>query len=215
MGWETGTNASGATRRASGALAGRPDAQAHDRCAVPWCGCMCRSRHEGLHGPEHCLRRGHRGPRCVMGVSGVAGPRFHVNLPTSKNLPIGKIPDSKAHASFLVAASFHNGAMRSARPPSRAATVQARTSLAPSLNAAPPSPRAPSPSRLKKEQHILSEAESHFAQFGFEGASLESIAAAAGISRHNLRKKLCAVTSAPSCGLRWSAPTAPRCSPRR
>lgn len=76
--------------------------------------------------------------------------------------------------------------MRSARPPSRAATVQARTSLAPSLDAAPPSPRAPSPSRLKKEQHILSEAESHFAQFGFEGASLESIAAAAGISRHNL-----------------------------
>jgi len=66
--------------------------------------------------------------------------------------------------------------------------VQARTSLAPSFDAATPapSPRAHSPSRLKKEQHILSEAESHFAQFGFEGASLESIAAAAGISRHNL-----------------------------
>jgi TetR/AcrR family transcriptional regulator len=46
--------------------------------------------------------------------------------------------------------------------------------------------RPPSASRLRKEQAILTEAESHFAQFGFEGASLENIAAAAGISRHNL-----------------------------
>ena len=47
-------------------------------------------------------------------------------------------------------------------------------------------PRAPKASRLAKEQGILAEAENHFAQFGFEGASLENIAAAAGISRHNL-----------------------------
>ncbi|MET0211077.1 MAG: TetR/AcrR family transcriptional regulator [Burkholderiaceae bacterium] len=40
--------------------------------------------------------------------------------------------------------------------------------------------------RAQKEQRILDEAEVQFAQFGFEGASLESIAAAAGISRHNL-----------------------------
>ncbi|MCW5222589.1 TetR family transcriptional regulator C-terminal domain-containing protein [Verminephrobacter aporrectodeae] len=46
--------------------------------------------------------------------------------------------------------------------------------------------RAPTASRLLKEQAILAEAENHFAQFGFEGASLESIAAAIGISRHNL-----------------------------
>lgn len=47
-------------------------------------------------------------------------------------------------------------------------------------------PRARTASRRVKEQSILAEAENHFAQFGFEGASLESIAAATGISRHNL-----------------------------
>jgi TetR/AcrR family transcriptional regulator len=40
--------------------------------------------------------------------------------------------------------------------------------------------------RLEKEQAILREAEAQFARFGFEGASLEGIAAAVGISRHNL-----------------------------
>lgn len=49
-----------------------------------------------------------------------------------------------------------------------------------------PIARAPKPSRLLKERGILQEAQSHFAQFGFEGASLENIAAAAGLSRHNL-----------------------------
>ena len=44
-------------------------------------------------------------------------------------------------------------------------------------------PRAPTASRLLKEQGILAEAENHFAQFGFEGASLENIAAAIGISQ--------------------------------
>lgn len=40
--------------------------------------------------------------------------------------------------------------------------------------------------RTDKEQFILSAAEQLFAQFGFEGVSLETIAAQAGISRHNL-----------------------------
>lgn len=52
---------------------------------------------------------------------------------------------------------------------------------------APETPaRAPSAARLRKEQSILQAGEHQFAQFGFEGASLEGIAAAIGISRHNL-----------------------------
>ena len=47
-------------------------------------------------------------------------------------------------------------------------------------------PRKPHPPRLDKEQSILDSAERLFAQYGFEGVSLESIAAAGGISRHNL-----------------------------
>ncbi|WP_416136186.1 TetR/AcrR family transcriptional regulator [Aquabacterium sp. A7-Y] len=50
----------------------------------------------------------------------------------------------------------------------------------------PTAARPPRASRLRKEQEILREAERQFAQFGFEGASLESIGAALGISRHNL-----------------------------
>lgn len=46
--------------------------------------------------------------------------------------------------------------------------------------------RTPTPARLRKERHILGVAEAHFAQSGFEGASLEAIATAAGLSRHNL-----------------------------
>ncbi len=46
--------------------------------------------------------------------------------------------------------------------------------------------RPPRAARVEKEQAILREAETQFARFGFEGASLENIAAAAGISRHNL-----------------------------
>lgn len=49
-----------------------------------------------------------------------------------------------------------------------------------------PSTKAPTSARLRKEAAILSEAENQFAQFGFEGTSLEAIGAAAGISRHNL-----------------------------
>ena len=40
--------------------------------------------------------------------------------------------------------------------------------------------------RVEKEQAILREAEAQFARFGFEGASIEAIGAAIGISRHNL-----------------------------
>ncbi len=78
--------------------------------------------------------------------------------------------------------------------PSRPAPVRTRTAPQPSpSDAVPPGPiapadpaRPPTASRLKKEQAILNEAETQFAQFGFEGASLESIAAAIGLSRHNL-----------------------------
>ena len=47
-------------------------------------------------------------------------------------------------------------------------------------------PRKPHPPRLDKEQSILDSAERLFAQFGFEGVSIESIAVETGISRHNL-----------------------------
>lgn len=45
---------------------------------------------------------------------------------------------------------------------------------------------APRAARLQKESQIRAEAERQFAQYGFEGASLENIAAALGLSRHNL-----------------------------
>lgn len=48
---------------------------------------------------------------------------------------------------------------------------------------AAPQPRA---ARLRKEAAICAEAERQFAQYGFEGASLEQIASALGLSRHNL-----------------------------
>jgi len=51
------------------------------------------------------------------------------------------------------------------------------------IEGAAPQPRA---ARLRKEAAICAEAEAQFAQFGFEGASLENIAAAASLSRHNL-----------------------------
>ncbi|MCV2370888.1 TetR/AcrR family transcriptional regulator [Roseateles oligotrophus] len=43
-----------------------------------------------------------------------------------------------------------------------------------------------SPSRRTKEAAICAEAERQFAQFGFEGVSLETIAAGLKLSRHNL-----------------------------
>jgi len=44
----------------------------------------------------------------------------------------------------------------------------------------------PRAARVRKEAAICAEAERQFAQFGFEGASLEQIASALGLSRHNL-----------------------------
>ena len=78
--------------------------------------------------------------------------------------------------------------MTAARPlkpsPARQRTAAAQPPANPSTTE--PTARAPKPSRLLKERGILQQAQSHFAQFGFEGASLENIAAAAGLSRHNL-----------------------------
>ncbi|MDM4764713.1 TetR/AcrR family transcriptional regulator [Pelomonas sp. SE-A7] len=48
------------------------------------------------------------------------------------------------------------------------------------------SPRPPRQARIRKEAQIRAEAERQFAQYGFEGSSLEMIAAGLGLSRHNL-----------------------------
>lgn len=76
--------------------------------------------------------------------------------------------------------------MRRNPPPARPAPVRGRTATDDSEPPTLPPARPPTASRLNKERTILTEAESQFAQFGFEGASLESIAAAVNISRHNL-----------------------------
>ncbi len=70
----------------------------------------------------------------------------------------------------------------------KTAARPARKKAASASKAAKPktAPRNPHPPRPDKEQSILDAAERLFAQFGFEGVSLESIAVAAGISRHNL-----------------------------
>jgi len=47
-------------------------------------------------------------------------------------------------------------------------------------------PRKPSAARIRKQALILAEAEQQFARFGFEGVSLDSIAAALEISRQNM-----------------------------
>ncbi len=73
--------------------------------------------------------------------------------------------------------------MTDARKPPSAPTRRRQEASPPAVE---PPAKPPTASRLLKEQGILTEAENHFAQFGFEGASLENIAAAIGISRHNL-----------------------------
>ncbi|MED5620291.1 TetR/AcrR family transcriptional regulator [Ideonella sp. BN130291] len=63
------------------------------------------------------------------------------------------------------------------------------TTAARSKAASPPpaaAPRPPRAARLRKQQQILLEAEAQFARYGFEGASLDGIAAALGISRQNM-----------------------------
>jgi TetR/AcrR family transcriptional regulator len=49
-----------------------------------------------------------------------------------------------------------------------------------------PVPRTPRAATLRKQEAILAEAERQFARFGFEGVSLDSIAAALDLSRQNL-----------------------------
>lgn len=61
-----------------------------------------------------------------------------------------------------------------------------KTAYAPSQEANEESAPQPRAARLRKEAAICDEAERQFAQYGFEGASLENIAAAIGISRHSL-----------------------------
>lgn len=89
----------------------------------------------------------------------------------------------------LRTATHHNGAMTD--EPRMIPKSSTRQAVSPSDDLlqpaeAPAAPRAPTPSRLRKERAILNEAENQFAQFGLEGASLEGIASAVGISRHNL-----------------------------
>jgi TetR/AcrR family transcriptional regulator len=48
------------------------------------------------------------------------------------------------------------------------------------------SARAPRAARLEKEALIVAEAEQQFARFGFEGVSLDTIAAELGLSRQNI-----------------------------
>jgi TetR/AcrR family transcriptional regulator len=70
---------------------------------------------------------------------------------------------------------------------------KASASQSPTRSRAPRSPsasrtgtRAPRAARLEKEALILAEAERQFARFGFEGVSLDSIAAELGLSRQNM-----------------------------
>src|SRR6185295_16163137 len=62
----------------------------------------------------------------------------------------------------------------------------ARTSPRKGARAVVSAARSVRPARIEKERAILREAEAQFARYGFEGASLEGIATAVGISRHNL-----------------------------
>ncbi|MEO8103190.1 MAG: TetR family transcriptional regulator C-terminal domain-containing protein [Betaproteobacteria bacterium] len=80
---------------------------------------------------------------------------------------------------------MQNGVMDK-KTKAQAAPVRDRARRATSATSGKVAPRKPHPPRLDKEQAILDSAERLFAQYGFEGVSLESIAAAGGISRHNL-----------------------------
>lgn len=70
--------------------------------------------------------------------------------------------------------------------PSNSAVVPTLDQVAPTRKLTRTPANGPSSSRLRKEQRILLEAEHQFAQYGFEGASLEGIGNGVGISRHNL-----------------------------
>lgn len=74
---------------------------------------------------------------------------------------------------------------RTVKAASSAAPLSAHSTLAPSAAAGKGLARQRA-AREDKERVIRSHAERLFAQFGFEGTSLESIANAAGMSRHSL-----------------------------
>jgi TetR/AcrR family transcriptional regulator len=54
------------------------------------------------------------------------------------------------------------------------------------MSAVPSVIRTPRAATLRKQEVILAEAERHFARYGFEGVSLDAIAAALDLSRQNL-----------------------------
>ena len=79
----------------------------------------------------------------------------------------------------------HNGAMNK-KSVTRAAPDRKKTAVTARSAATKTAPQKPHPPRLDREQSILDAAERLFAQYGFEGVSLECIAIAVGISRHSL-----------------------------
>src|SRR4051812_40158277 len=92
-------------------------------------------------------------------------------------------PDAPAKFYQLVISRVTPGVTaRTVRGMPKAARRKTTPTPSPAATAARPLRAA----RVEKEQAILREAEAQFARYGFEGASLESIAAALGLSRHNL-----------------------------
>ena len=79
----------------------------------------------------------------------------------------------------------HNDAMNKNNV-SRGAPDRKTAAVTPRATRAKTAPKKPHPPRQDKEQSILDAAERLFAQYGFEGVSLEGIAGAVGISRHSL-----------------------------
>jgi TetR/AcrR family transcriptional regulator len=70
------------------------------------------------------------------------------------------------------------------KPSKRISSTPRRAPRAPSKSHA--GARVPRAARLEKEALILAEAERQFARFGFEGVSLDTIAAELGMSRQNM-----------------------------
>ncbi len=75
-----------------------------------------------------------------------------------------------------------NAAIKRAPAPTGRKRLVAR----PPVAAPASNPRAPRAARVHKQAQILLEAERQFARYGFEGVSLDNIAAALGISRQNM-----------------------------
>jgi TetR/AcrR family transcriptional regulator len=76
-----------------------------------------------------------------------------------------------------------NKSSASQSPVTRARSTRSSSKSASAARAATRVPRA---TRLEKEALILAEAEQQFARFGFEGVSLDTIAAELGMSRQNI-----------------------------